>query len=190
MLIRISRIGPTQIMAMIDDVTQARRAEDAARERTAFAETIIASVGEGLIVYDRDLRYVVWNTVMEEMTGLPAARVIGRGVELFPEVMATGVGEDLQAALAGGSPTSREFEYVIPRTGRRGWAVQTNRPHRNAAGEIVGVVSTVLENTAEHEAPRQCGAPRSNSGPSSTTSATASQSTSPAATSSRSIRDL
>ena len=30
--------------------------------------------GEGIVVYDRDLRYIVWNRYMERMTGLPAER--------------------------------------------------------------------------------------------------------------------
>ncbi len=151
-LVRLSRVGPTWIMAMIEDVTSSRRAEAATRERNAFVETIIASAGEGIIVYDGDLRYVVWNPVMEELTGLAADHVLGREArEAFPEVMATGVGEDLERALAGESPTSREFEYVISRTGRRGWVVQTNRPHRNAGGEIVGVVSSVRDISVRHE---------------------------------------
>jgi PAS domain S-box-containing protein len=149
--VRLSRVGETWLVAMIEDVTEARRAEAAIRERTAFAETIIASAGEGLIVYDRDLRYVVWNPVMEKMTGIPTAQVIGRGAfEVFPEVMAAGIGDDLKAALAGQSPAPREFEYVIPATGRRGWVVQTNSPHLDARGNVVGVVSSVLDVTAEH----------------------------------------
>jgi PAS domain S-box-containing protein len=151
--IRLSRIGPTLVMAMIEDVTEARRAEAALRERSAFVETILASAGDGLIVYDRDLRVSVWNPAMEELTGLTADQVLGGGVlDLFPEVMAAGVGEDLRGALAGEPPTYRELEYEIPRTGRTGWVVQTNRPRRNDRGEIVGVVSSVHDITAEHEA--------------------------------------
>jgi len=42
-------------------VTDRRRAEAVTRDRNAFIETIIASSGEGLVVFDRDLAYVVWN---------------------------------------------------------------------------------------------------------------------------------
>jgi len=151
-LIRLSRISPRLAMAVIGDVTDAGRAEAAIRDRNAFIETIIASAGEGLIVYDNDLHVVMWNPVMKELTDLTADQVLGKSAdEVFSEVMAAGVGEDLKEALAGESSTSREFEYVIPRTGRRGWVVQTNRPHRNAGGEIVGVVSSVRDITARHE---------------------------------------
>ena len=115
-------------------------------------ETIIASSSEGIITYDAGLRIVVWNPAMEELTGVDAAQVLGKGaVEAFPDVMATGVGEDLRKTLVDQVATSREFEYSISNTGRRGWVVQTNRPHINAGGEVVGVVSSVHDVTAQHE---------------------------------------
>jgi PAS domain S-box-containing protein len=151
-LLRVFRPAPRQFAVLFHDVTERVLAEAGRRERSAFAESIIASAGEGVIVYDRELRYVVWNPVMEELTGLTAREVIGKGaLETLPGVMATGVGDDLEQALAGAAPTSREFEYSIPTTGRRGWVVQTNRPHRNANGETVGVVSSVRDITAQHE---------------------------------------
>jgi PAS domain S-box-containing protein len=151
-LVRSFRPAPGQLAALFIDVTERTRAEAGLRERNAFTETIISSAGEGLIVHDRELRFVFWNPAMEELTALSADQVLGGNAhELFPEIMAKGVGEDLARALAGESPTSREYEYEVPGTGRRGWVVQTNRPHRNADGEVVGVVSSVRNITAEHE---------------------------------------
>jgi PAS domain S-box-containing protein len=143
--VKAYRPADGQFAAVFHDITDLR-------ERGAFVETIIASAGEGIIVYDSALRIVVWNPFMEELTGLAAHRVLGKKAsEQFPEVMAAGIGEDLEEALAGAEPTSREFEYVISRTGRRGWVIQNNRPHRNAFGAIMGVVSSVRDITIEHE---------------------------------------
>lgn len=101
-LVRAFRPAPGQFAALFFDVTERTRAEADLRERNAFTETIIASAGEGLIVYDRDLRFVVWNPVMEQMTGLSAGQVLGGTAhELFPEVMAAGVGDDIARALTG-----------------------------------------------------------------------------------------
>jgi two-component system, cell cycle sensor histidine kinase and response regulator CckA len=145
-MVRAYRPAEGQFVAVFHDVTLIH-------ERRAFAETIVSSAGEGTIVYDRDLRFLVWNPVMEELTGLAADQVIGTNAyEVFPEIMAAGVGEDLARALAGEAPTSRQFEYMVPRTGRRGWVVQTNRPHRSYTGELIGVVSSVRDITAQHEA--------------------------------------
>jgi two-component system, cell cycle sensor histidine kinase and response regulator CckA len=144
--VRAYRPKPGQFAVIFDDVTELR-------ERAAFVEAVITSSGDGVIVYDRDFQVLVWNPVMEGLTGLAAGEVLGRnGRELFPEVMSAGVGDDIEEALAGESPTSREFEFVIPRSGRRGWVVQTNRPHRNAAGEIIGVVASIRDITDRHMA--------------------------------------
>ena len=51
-------------------VIRATRAAGAARR---FAAEIIDNAGEGIVVYDRDLRYVLWNRFMEELTGLREA---------------------------------------------------------------------------------------------------------------------
>ena len=152
-LIRLSRVGPTWVMAMIEDVTDRRRAESAMRDRNAFVETIIASSGEGLVVFDLDLRYVVWNPRMEEMTGLAADRVLGRRArDVFPAVMAAGIEENLRRVMETGQPQSREFEYTVPQTGRGGWSLNTHRPHRDASGQIIGVIASVRDITARHEA--------------------------------------
>jgi two-component system cell cycle sensor histidine kinase/response regulator CckA len=122
-------------------------------ERAAFVETIIDSAGGGIIVYDRDLRITVWNPFMEAITGLSAAQVLGRAApEIFPEVMKAGVIDNLRQALAGGPPSSREFEYVVPETGLRGWVLGTYRPHEDENGNVIGVVASVLDISARREA--------------------------------------
>ena len=151
-LVRAFRPAPGQFAALFLDVTERTRAEADLRERNAFTETILASAGEGIAVYDRDLRFVVWNPAMAELSGLSAEQVIGADAQgLFGDVMGASAREDLARALAGESPVSSEFEYVIPRTGRRAWAIQTNRPHFNANGEVVGVVLSLRDITARHE---------------------------------------
>ncbi len=122
-------------------------------ERAAFVEAIIASAGGGIIVYDRELRILVWNPFMEELTGMAAGHVLGRPApDVFPEVMATGVIDNLRLALAGGPATSREFEYRVPSTGRRGWVLGEYRPLRDHRGNVVGVVAWVLDISARRDA--------------------------------------
>jgi PAS domain S-box-containing protein len=152
-LVRLFRPDVGRVAVLLNDITDRVRAAAELRERTAFAETIVASAGEGLIVYDRELRFVVWNPVMEDLTGLSAQDVLGKQApDVFPEIMARGVRENLDRALAGESPTSREFAYVVPQTGRAGWVLGTYRPHRNSNGEVIGVVASIRNVTARHNA--------------------------------------
>jgi PAS domain S-box-containing protein len=123
------------------------------RERTNFAETVIANAGEGVIVYDRELRYLVWNPAMEEMTGLKAGEVLGRRpADLFPERAAAGIGRTMRRVLDAGAPQTSEFWFTISATGHSAWVSGTYRPYRDAAGQIIGIIGFVRDITAEHEA--------------------------------------
>jgi diguanylate cyclase (GGDEF)-like protein/PAS domain S-box-containing protein len=51
-----------------------REGVDASR----FAAEIIDNAGEGIVVYDSELRVLLWNRFMEEMTGVAAGDVLGR----------------------------------------------------------------------------------------------------------------
>src|SRR5215813_3853495 len=78
---------------------------------------------QGIIVYDRDLKYVLWNSVMEAMTGLLSRDVLGKHhSDLFPFLQEQGLDRLLEAALNGRQTSVSEFAYYVPSTGKSGWA--------------------------------------------------------------------
>jgi diguanylate cyclase (GGDEF)-like protein/PAS domain S-box-containing protein len=112
------------------------------------ARTIISSIGEGVIVYDLELRCQVWNELMEEITGLPAERAIGeRIVEFCPHVRENGAEKLLQRALSGECVRSDDTPYYVAETGRSGWVITSYTPHVSPEGEIQGVVAIVHDVT-------------------------------------------
>lgn len=118
-------------------------------EAEHFNRSIITSVGEGVIVFDRDLRYRIWNQRMEEITGLSADEVVGKTpTALFPHISQRGVGELLEQALGGEIVTSPDTPYFVPKTKRYGWVVGTYGPHLSSDGEIIGVVAVVRDITS------------------------------------------
>ena len=138
---------------VVEDITERRRAREELQESNQFRQEIISGAGEGIVVYDRDLRYIVWNHYMEQMTGLPAQKVVGRKTaDLFPFLKEQGIGLLLERALAGETAPSEDVAYSIPQTNRSGWAVATYGPHRNAAGEVVGVIGIVHDVTERRRA--------------------------------------
>ncbi|MGH7276736.1 MAG: ATP-binding protein [Candidatus Rokuibacteriota bacterium] len=135
------------------DVTDRKRAEQALRESSEFQKQIIASAREGVVVYDRELRYLVWNPLMEELTGLRAESVIGRHcLDLFPFLREQGVYELLARARAGETISSPDFRYTVPSTGRTGWASGRYGPLLDANGTIIGVIATVRDVTERRHA--------------------------------------
>jgi PAS domain S-box-containing protein len=135
------------------DVTERKRAEAALRDSSEFQKQIIASARSGVVVYDRELRYLVWNPLMEELTGLRAESVIGKHcLDLFPFLRERGVYELLERARAGETITSPDFRYTIPSTGKGGWVSGRYGPLLDANGTIIGVIATVRDVTDRRHA--------------------------------------
>ncbi len=133
---------------IITDVTARRESELRLRDSEHFTRTIISSVQQGVTVYDADLRYVVFNHFMEEITGVKAEDVIGRMPgDVFPHLVENGVGKVLARALAGESVNAVDSPYVIPQTGRQGWTSAVYSPHLSPTGEIIGVVGIIVDIT-------------------------------------------
>jgi PAS domain S-box-containing protein len=131
----------------VEDVSARRQSEQALRESEHFLSTVISSVGEGIIVYDRELRYVVWNRFMEELTGVPAAQAIGkRALDLFPHLRGA-VEAGLHRALRGETVSAQDSRFFVPQTGREGWVNGVYAPHTSTSGEVLGVVAVVRDVT-------------------------------------------
>ena len=136
------------VITMGNDIIKLKRAEEALRDANQFNIEIVSQAGEGIVVYDRNLCYVVWNQFMERLTGALAEDVIGRkALDLFPHLIEQGVDKLLKRALNGETITSSDTPFHSPFTNQKGWMIGTYAPHRNALGEIIGVIATVRDIT-------------------------------------------
>ena len=141
---------------IIHDITERKRNQRALEESEHFTRTIISSVADGVIVYDRELRYKVWNHFMEELTGVPAQEIIGtRAPEHFPHRKEYGIEALIERALAGESVRSEDTPYHVPLTGKSGWVVGQYSPHIDLNGEIMGVVAIIHDVTERKRAEKQ-----------------------------------
>ena len=131
------------------------RAARAQSEAERFARAIIDNAGEGIVVYDRELRSVLWNDFMKELTGLEAVEVLGRPAgEVFPQEQ--GNEELLLRALAGETVSSPDLHYEVPATGRQGWLSAVYRPYVDEeTGETAGVIAVLRDITERKEAEQQ-----------------------------------
>ncbi len=138
---------------VVEDITERKRARQELQESNQFRQEIISGAGEGIVVYDRDLRLIVWNLYMERMTGLPSSQVLGRRpLDIFPFLREQGIDRLLERALGGDTASSSDVRYSIPQTGNTGWLIATYGPHRDAAGQIVGVIGIVHDVTERRRA--------------------------------------
>jgi PAS domain S-box-containing protein len=143
------------VIGVAIDVTERERARAELEDTLQFNREIIASAADGIEVWDSNFHYVVWNPAMEKLTEMPAGSVLGHGaLDLFPHLRETGVYGFLERALAGETILAREVPYRIPQSGRAGWISGTYGPHRDARGQIIGVVGVVSDITERRKTSR------------------------------------
>ena len=136
------------LFGMARDNTLRKLMEEELREAKQFNEQVIANAREGVVVYDADLRYIVWNSFMEEFSGLPRHRVIGRHpLEVFPTIRESGMMELIEHALAGETVTSPDSLVNSAQGPRTAWARCLFGPLRDAKGDVTGVIGLVSDIT-------------------------------------------
>ncbi|MHC4799414.1 MAG: ATP-binding protein, partial [Planctomycetota bacterium] len=122
------------------------------RERR-FAECIINSSFDGILAFDRDCRYTVWNAGMERISGMTKAEVIGRcAFDVFTFLSETGEDKLFFDALAGKSVFSGDRRYIVPETGQGGFFEGYYSPLRDESGEIVGGLAIIRDITERKQA--------------------------------------
>ncbi len=130
------------------DITERKNAEKAFMESSQLTSQIINCVEEGIIVFDADLRYKVWNPFMEALTKISASEVLGTRLnELFPFLEDAGLMEKVNRALAGEYFYDNDFPFPIPGSVRSGWSSYTISPLKAISGEINGVIVTIHDIT-------------------------------------------
>jgi diguanylate cyclase (GGDEF)-like protein/PAS domain S-box-containing protein len=151
--LRKDAIDAGMLVRAIRYACERKRAEAALREAHEYISQVVQSVQDGIIVYDRELRYHVWNSAMQALSGVPAAQVVGRHARKAPPPWgeATMI-TTLQRALAGAVIIVPEFAYRKPDDGRNRWLAATFGPLRGARGAVIGVIGSVRDVTLHKEA--------------------------------------
>ncbi|MDR3607151.1 MAG: PAS domain S-box protein [Oligoflexia bacterium] len=117
-----------------------------------FTSTLINASLDGIVVYDRDLRYTVFSPSIEKLCGMKREDVLGRNaLEVFPFIKAIGLDQAILKAMRGEECRAPIFPFTVPETGRMGFAEQQNFPLRNEQGEIVGVLGVIRDVTEFHK---------------------------------------
>ena len=129
------------------------QARDALEKQKEFAGNLIRSSSDGMLAYDRDFRYTLWNRAMERITGVPASEVLGQvAPEKFPFMLENGKHRYFEAALRGEHVVLPERYFDIPEIKSQGWFETSYSPLYDDAGKVIGGLSTVRDVTDRKEA--------------------------------------
>ena len=79
LLTRIKLEGRTVLLTTVRDITTEKEAERAVRESERRLANIIDFLPDATFAIDREGKVIAWNRAIEEMTGVPAEQMLGRG---------------------------------------------------------------------------------------------------------------
>lgn len=143
----------TRVCKEVQNELKIRQIELALIESNQFNKQIVASAQEGIVVYDKDLKFLTWNPFMEELTGVPASDVIGKHVSRFsPLLEDVGILDNVIKALQGVIGPDVEFFHYYPASGKAVWLSDSISVLRNTENEIIGVISTIRDITGRKKA--------------------------------------
>ena len=152
----------TALNRVRDHVDERQRAEVALRDSQQFIESILKEMRDGIVVYDRELRFRLVNETVERLTGRSLETLRGEYVaDAFPHVTEQDLLPLLQRALGGETVRSPDI-YFKEGSAPPHWYVGTYTPLRDADGAITGVVGNLHEITERKQAERQLQAAKEN----------------------------
>jgi len=139
--VRIRAVNPADpdqgTIAVMYDITDRKKAEEALRESEARFRTIFEAAEDCIFITDRTLRYTYVNPAFEEFFGIVSSQVLGRRAEdVFGEQAGKIIRDGDRRVLKGQSIANEHTIMLkgIPRT-----LHEVRVPVKSLTGEIVGI---------------------------------------------------
>ena len=139
-------LGAGAFVLIRRDIAERERAEQEVRRQKDFSDALIGSSMDGILAYDRQFRYTVWNPAMEQLSGAPKEKVLGKSaLHAFPFLIETGVHRHMAEALEGRRAAAVDQPFTIPGTGKGGFFEGSYAPLRDGQGEIIGGLGIIRD---------------------------------------------
>ena len=133
---------PPRVVAVVIDITENKRSQEALRLSEEHFRLVVTSVRE-YVIYTLDPQGCVatWNQGGERLKGYREDEIIGQPCAIFctPEDRAAGVSDrELTQAVANGIANGESWK--VRKDGTRFWSEELLFPMRGAAGDLLGFV--------------------------------------------------
>jgi diguanylate cyclase (GGDEF)-like protein/PAS domain S-box-containing protein len=107
--------GSKCCLIIVEDISDRKGAELSLQNEKQLLERLINSSVDGIVAFDRDGFFTVWNPGMERIFGVKARDALGRSAfQACPFLKELGEDVNLAAALKGKRIVSRDKSYTIP----------------------------------------------------------------------------
>ena len=159
------------LVGTILDISDRKRAESALAAEKEFAENLVMNSTAPTFVLDPDHRVIIWNRACEELTGIPAAEMLGGADPWKPfyphkrpvlaDLLIDGRLEEIPGfyesyEISAMNPEGFQGERWFPGlNGRDRYVFYNAAPIRNSCGELIAVIETLEDITGRKTSEEQ-----------------------------------
>jgi len=135
------------VMAIIADITDSKRTEQALVRERALLRSLIDSIPDHIFYKDRDGTYLGCNVAFEKYVDRSEADVIGRTAhDLFPRQVSAQYDDIDRRVIEEGKPQRTE-EWLDYADGRRGLVEVIKTPYYGPEGQVLGLIGMARDIT-------------------------------------------
>jgi len=148
--------GEKVFFSVVRDITERKQAVIALHESEARFRSLIESSQDGILAYDKDIRYTIWNPAMERIAGIKAEELMGKNpFDVFPFLEEVGEGDAFREAVQGNASKLSAMPFDIPETDRKGWYESSHFPLFDTSQNVIGGMAIIRDVTERKETERK-----------------------------------
>ncbi len=130
------------------EIGERKKVEIAIRREMEFSDRLLNSSIDGIVAFDSDYRYTLWNPGMEIMTGISKSKALGKNAfEVLPFLKEIGEDKYFLETLKGNYVIAKDRWFYIPETGKEGYFEAYYSPIFGENKKVVGGIAIVRDST-------------------------------------------
>lgn len=109
--------GQVAVYAIYRDISERKQAEDALQQAQSRIESVLSSVADIHILFDREWRYLYVNEAAVRAIGRPQEQILGSTLwEMYPDIIGTELGRQYRRAMEERIFVAFDFHYLTTDT--------------------------------------------------------------------------
>lgn len=125
--------------SVVEDITDQKKVEKQIQIEKKFSDRLIASSFDGILAFDKNFCYTLWNSGMERISGKKSSDVLGKkAFEVFPFLKETGEDKNFYDALMGKSSVTKDRPYNVKETNQNGYFEGYYSPILDESDNVLG----------------------------------------------------
>ncbi len=130
------------------EIVERKNVENQIRQERDFSERLLNSSIDGIVAYDQNLIFTLWNPGMENLTGINKSEVLGKNIfKRFPLLEKIGEDKNVLETLKGNYAIVKDKFFSIPETRKKGYVEAYYSPIYNPEREIIGGLVIIRDRT-------------------------------------------